>query len=186
MVLTFGLWGTMALFVQTSPVTAQPVTVCDVLNDLKAYNGKSVAVLGRWSGTVEGEWLSQDCSHPLRTGNYTWHSTLSLEWNAQASTRFEVTGLDQSAVAKALESVKKTTKLRAGDRWALVFGRLNTQELKVKRDSRSGRLILNGFGHLNGAPGEIVHGEKCLHFLPSPDAPPEMNPSRFREARPTP
>jgi hypothetical protein len=107
---------------------------------------------------------------------------LSLERSAQVTAPGEATGLDKDAFAKALESVKETTKLRAGNRWAVVLGRFHTREVRVTRDP----IIPHGFGHLGGSPGEIVYGEKSLHFFPSPDAPPEKNPLRFREARRSP
>src|SRR5215469_5621370 len=37
-----------------------PLTVCEVLRDLPAQTGKTVAVLGRYSSREKGSWVSED------------------------------------------------------------------------------------------------------------------------------
>ena len=47
----------------------QPVTVCEVLQDLAAYDGKVVAVIGRFSFRQNGRWLGElKCAHKLVAG----------------------------------------------------------------------------------------------------------------------
>jgi hypothetical protein len=42
------------------------LTVCEALNDLSRYNGKTVVLVGKFASTSEGAWLSEDCG--LYTG----------------------------------------------------------------------------------------------------------------------
>ncbi len=51
-----------------APSEALPViTVCEALEDLSRYNGKSVVIVGRSSYTNEGSWLTEDCKHKIVT-----------------------------------------------------------------------------------------------------------------------
>ena len=44
---------------QSPPQPLKPVTVCEVLMNQQAYNGKNVAVIGRSGRTEEGHWLTE-------------------------------------------------------------------------------------------------------------------------------
>ena len=168
----------VCLSLQSSSSLASPLTVCEVLQDLKASQGKSIAVLGRWSGSPEGEGesLSEvDCARPVKTKGFTWPNALSLEWDPHSPLELDVSAMNQEAVAAKLQAVKRTTKLRAGERWAVVYGRLETRKLKVTQ-SRDRKTVSHGFGHLAVFPAAIFYGGKSVHFLPSPDAPEDNSP----------
>jgi hypothetical protein len=59
------------LFAGTRGVTPaadnQPpvLTVCEALIDPDRYDGKSVIIVGRASGSFEGSWLAEDCGHKV-------------------------------------------------------------------------------------------------------------------------
>ena len=56
-----------------------PVTVCEVLANPQQFNGKNLAILGRFGVTDEGEWLSEDeCGRRLVTEGFTWPNLIWL------------------------------------------------------------------------------------------------------------
>jgi hypothetical protein len=143
------------------------VTVCDVLKDLGRYNGKSVIVVGRRSGTMEGDWLSADCERKLVTDGFTWPDDISLAYVRNQTEpppplpdRFK---WDTKLVAAKLKEIQRTTKLRPrpeNDRWFAIFGRLETRlPLQAVRCGSKGELCGYGFGHLNTSPAQLIWPE---------------------------
>jgi hypothetical protein len=164
---------------------AKPVTVCEALQDLPAYNGKIIPVLGRWTSTTEGRWLSQDkCDRPPQTDGFVWPTDFWLNWNPQPDPELQLDTmvLDQATVLRKLEIVRKTTKLSPGDRWAVVYGRIETQ-LQTKRD-KDGRAVGHGFGHLNGSPAQLRYGANSVQFLKREDTPPSDSNQKIRTSPP--
>jgi hypothetical protein len=105
-----------------------PVTVCEVLADPAAHEGKDIAVLGRYSFRKDGRWIGeQACSSAS--------SAVPLLWLSEDSTGgpkppddFE---LDAVALNRKFADLVKRTllgKFRFGtpdyDRWAVVYGRV--------------------------------------------------------------
>lgn len=106
-----------------SPVIA-PLTVCEVLADLPAHDGKSLAVLGRYSFRKDGRWIGEEScgSGP---------GMLILYEDATAPRPPGSLELDAPVLNKKFaELVKRTSlgKFRFGqpeyDRWAVVYGKI--------------------------------------------------------------
>jgi hypothetical protein len=110
------------------PIT--PVTVCEVLADLRSHAGKDYAVLGRYSFRRDGRWISeQTCGSTPADAPA---PVLWLEEDSSAAPKppgsFE---LDAAALNKKFAELVKHTalgKFRFGqpeyDRWAVVYGRV--------------------------------------------------------------
>ena len=123
-----------------------PVTVCEVLADLPSHDGKSVAVLGRYSFRRDGRWIGEEGCGPAP-------ATLALNEDSGAAPRppgnFE---LDAAALSKKFgEMVKHTAlgKFRFGtpeyDRWAVVYGRVVTHKVEDGRKAPA-ELVFRGSG----------------------------------------
>src|SRR5215470_5045881 len=55
------------------------VTVCEILKDPQHFNGKTLAVLGRFNSTDEGWWLAEDaCGFKLSSGSFDWPNLVWL------------------------------------------------------------------------------------------------------------
>jgi hypothetical protein len=110
----------------TGPIV--PVTVCEVVADPAAYEGKDLAILGRYSFRKDGRWVGeQSCAAASSTPPMLW-LTEDANGGPKPPGDFE---LDAAALnRKFADIVKRTTlgKFRFGtpdyDRWAVVYGRV--------------------------------------------------------------
>ena len=151
----------------------QPVTVCEVLQDLSAYDGKVVAVVGRFSSRQTGRWLGeQKCGHKLVTGDQEWPNAFWVVYDPAAAPKPPaVLAVDAVLLAQKLRAVKQgtsLTKLRFGspdyDNWAVVYGRIETRKDLVTVTASGTRK--NGFGYGESAPARLVcHGNAVVVFL---------------------
>jgi hypothetical protein len=144
------------------------VTVCDILLGGAEFNGKTVAVLGRFAGSDEGQWLVEDeCGRKVEVNGVVRESSV---WLVPRSSPFQANSgtppFDQDSLKAKLSQVGKTTKLgkhvqyqctlstnggkpecgwpELPDQWAIAYGKVETIG-----DSRS------GFGHLGGSPAQL-------------------------------
>lgn len=105
-----------------------PVTVCEVLSNLAAHEGKDLAVLGRYSFRKDGLWISQQaCGTETPTPPVLW----LVEDSSAAPKPPDDFELDAAALNRKFAEMLKHTalgKFRFGtpdyDRWAVVYGRL--------------------------------------------------------------
>ena len=123
---------TLAIAVAGTVVAADPpiptMTVCEVLADLPAHEGKDVAVLGRFSFRRDGRWIGeQNCEAANGAPPVLW-LTEDLATGPKPPGNFEFDS--QMLNRKFAAMVKKTTlgKFKFGtadyDRWAVVYGRV--------------------------------------------------------------
>ena len=122
----------LALFLAAFAVAADPpippVTVCEILADLPAHEGKDVAVLGRYSFRHDGRWIGeQTCDPAITVPPVLWLTEDSAAGpKAPASLEFDVAVLNR----KFAGLTRRTSlgKFRFGnpeyDRWAVVYGRV--------------------------------------------------------------
>jgi hypothetical protein len=105
-----------------------PLTVCDVVRDLAAQDGKAIAVLGRYSFRSSGRWLEEQACDPAAA----LPPQLRLvEDRADGPKPPDSYELDVADLHSKLADIEKRTslgKFRFGsleyDRWAVVFGRV--------------------------------------------------------------
>ena len=103
-----------------------PLTVCEVLHDLPAQNGKSVAVLGRYSFRANGRWMAEEsCGAQSDTPSELW-LVEDVKDGPKAPSDFEIDG---ATLHKKLTEMQKHTalgKFKFGtldyDRWAVIYG----------------------------------------------------------------
>jgi hypothetical protein len=151
----------------------QPVTVCEVLQDLAAYDGKVAAVVGRFSYRQAGRWLGeQKCDHKFVTGDQEWPNAFWVTYDPQDAPKPPaVLAVNSLQLAQKLHAVKlgtSLTNLRFGsgdyDSWALVYGRIETRKDLVTATTNGTRK--NGFGYGESSPARLVcHGDAVVVFL---------------------
>ncbi len=131
-----------------------PLTVCEVLRDLPAQTGKTVAILGRYSYRENGgSWISEDsCGAPAPTlpPNTTPELWMIVDRNGpRLPDDYE---LDGPALHRKLADMQRRTTLanfRFGtpdyDRWAVVWGRIEARKGGEPRKSAA-NLVYRGEG----------------------------------------
>ncbi len=126
-----------------------PFTVCEILHDKPAYEGKAIAVLGRYSFRQDGRWIAeQACESPSPDPPLLW-LTEDAKDGPRPPNDFE---LDGAAVNRKLGDIRKRTslqKFRFGtpdyDRWAVVYGRIENRPGDPARKAAA-ELVFRGDG----------------------------------------
>ena len=125
-----------------------PLTVCEVLRDLPAQEGKSMAVLGRYSFREEGHFAGAAGMRAGCRGHALPLAGGRLECGPKPPDSFE---LDAAAVRRKLADVERHTalgKFRFGtpdyDRWAVVYGRVEPR--KPDDGKAAANLVFRGSG----------------------------------------
>ncbi|HUI76982.1 MAG TPA: hypothetical protein VLY24_03675 [Bryobacteraceae bacterium] len=126
-----------------------PLTVCEILHDLASYEGKSEAVLGRYSFRQDGSWLGEQTCDASSTAPFALFLAEDPKDGPRPPDTFQ---LDGPALTRKLAEIRKHTslgKFRFGstdyDRWAVVFGRVeNRKEAAAKKAAAD--LVFRGDG----------------------------------------
>ena len=127
-----------------------PLTVCEILRDLAATQGKTVAVLGRYSfRESSGSWVGEQVCDPAVAA----HRRNCGWWKTPRTARSPpsiLSSMPPSLRRKLLEMGRHTTlgKFRFGtsdyDRWAVIYGRLEPHKPDEKKAAAN--LVYRGDG----------------------------------------
>ena len=130
-----------------SPIT--PLTVCELLNELPMYDGKPVAVLGRYSFREKGRWLAEQSCDGQPLPDPTLWLVEDTNDGPHPPNNFQ---LDAATVERKLAEVRKRTalgKFRFGssdyDRWALVYGKVESRRGEAAKTAPAD-LVFRGDG----------------------------------------
>src|ERR1035437_1074044 len=126
-----------------------PLSVCEVLHDLPSYEGKSVAVVGRYSFRESGRWMGeQACDAGSPAPPLLWLLGGSRD-GPKPPGDFE---LDAMALNRKFALMRQHTslgKFRFGtpdyDRWAVIYGRVESRKAEAARQA-SANLVFRGSG----------------------------------------
>jgi hypothetical protein len=160
----------LALF--TTHVLAQPVPsvppvipLCDAFKDLRAYEGKTVALRGQLYSSSEISALGAHCDHHFVTKytlsggfsvlpepqlDYVWPDALNLGWGNDTNA---------DAVNHIYEEVRSERAKhgsRALDTLVTVVGKLALKDRYIIGRTPDGKPTGMGYGHLSIYPGQIV------------------------------
>jgi hypothetical protein len=142
--------GALAAPAADSPI--EPVTVCEVLKDVPEYEGKPVAMLGRFSFRRDGRSLNEEaCGEKPAAGEPALPNSVRLVDDVKLGPKPpEVFELDAVAISRKLKQVKEHTSLRTFrfgtpdyDRWAVVYGRF---EVEKGKNAAIAHLLYRGDG----------------------------------------
>lgn len=144
----------VALWASAAPAAdnaLQPSTVCEVLKDLTANDGKVMAVLGRYSFRRDGRSINQEaCGPKPGPGETPAPNSIRLTDDSKSGPKPpDVFALDAAAVTRKMKQVQEQTSLRSFrfgtpdyDRWAVVYGRIEADKSKPG----SAHLVYRGDG----------------------------------------
>jgi hypothetical protein len=156
------------------------LTVCDVLSDRAAYNGKSILLVGKYGFWEEGVVLEGECPSKLVTGGYEWPNSIWLGYDAQPVIappsnppeyrQYETRVLEKLPVLEGTE-LHVVAGCSYSGVWAAVYGRFETKDaFPVNRQTG----VQRGFGHLSGFPAQLVWPEKGFWCLVPADKLPAL------------
>jgi hypothetical protein len=127
------------------PAAIAPVTVCEILTDLPAHEGKNLAVLGRYSFRKDGRWIGEESCG----------SAPGVLWLTEDTTAPRPPGnfdIDATVLNKKFADMVKHTalgKFRFGqpeyDRWAVVYGRVGARKADDPKKAAA-ELMFRGSG----------------------------------------
>jgi hypothetical protein len=132
---------------QCADDTVVPLTVCEVVTNLPAQDGKIVAVIGRYSFRSIGRWMGeQTCNVPSPTP-----SLWMVEDPKDGPKPPEHLNLDSAALKSKFALVQRRSTLgnfRFGtsdyDRWAVVYGRVDRREPADPNHKAAANLVFRG------------------------------------------
>ncbi len=140
------------------------MSVCDLLANLQKHRDTVVTVRGELSGTEEGLWLrSEKCPAPLITSGYEWRNPVGIWLTPPESKMGERSSYPAPPVSAEWEAAKPLLRKYVGlpdtRVWVTVTGVFETRaqfEIVLRGD---GKKVPYGYGHLSGAPAQIVYYE---------------------------
>ena len=115
--------------------------VCEILHDLPSYDGKVVAVVGRFSYREEGRFLSEKTCDSIKSEGHPDPAAMLVVYDSKSAPKpARDLYFDRSLVDKELEVIRRQTSLasfRFGsqdyDRWAVVYGRIEMNKDSAPR-----------------------------------------------------
>jgi hypothetical protein len=143
--------GMLCAFAPAAEPPLVPLTVCEVLHDLPALDGKTVVVVGRYSFRQNGRWMGeQACEAAPATAPVIW-LTEDVKGAPKPPGDFE---LDAIILHRKFADIQRHTalaKIKFGnpdyDRWAMVYGRIEARKGEALKQAAA-NLIFRGSGVL--------------------------------------
>ncbi len=143
----------------------KPIPICDLFQNLSVWRGKRIAVRGELVGTMEGTWIYGGCKSGFITDGFSWPVALSYGLPAYYS----------SQTARVYEPKAATPDKDHSSQDELAETATFVGILRLRSDyyvgcGPDGHHWGFGFGHLNGAAGElIVDSIQNVELTPRPD-----------------
>ena len=141
----------IGLLAVAAPCAEEPIipyTVCEIAGDLAKFDGNPVAALGRYSFRGDGRWLGEQAC-----GGSADAAQLRLNEDGKEGPKAPGTfELDAVTLNRKFADLRKHTalgKFRFGspdyDRWAVVYGRVETRKAEDERKAVA-NLVFRGDG----------------------------------------
>jgi hypothetical protein len=154
----------VALFFAALSLLAAPrrpaipaISVCRALDDRLRLNGKIVSIRGYEESTDEGSWLKSDCDAHVTTGGHVWPDLIWLSTSHQHAAREIAFQTDMDALQRFGDATAKAARSgRKYRAWVTYEGLFETEGGVEAGDDKVGPDQGVGFGHLNGAPAQLV------------------------------
>jgi hypothetical protein len=126
-----------------------PLTVCEILRDLPAQNGKTVVAIARYSFRQNGRWIGEQACDPASAAPPLLWLTEDATGGPKPPDDFE---LDAVALHRKFGEIQRHTtlgKFKFGnpeyDRWAMVFGRVEARKGDASKQAAA-NLVYRGSG----------------------------------------
>jgi hypothetical protein len=137
------------------PASLPVIPICGLFKNLRAYEGKRIAVRGELATTMEGRWIVGRCHGAFVTDGYRW--PVALNFGRPALCSEETTKFcDAQWPSKWPQNTEYMVGgYSDGATTATFVGRLRMRPEYHAVCTSGGWYSSNGFGHLNGAVAEL-------------------------------
>jgi hypothetical protein len=147
----------VSLLSAPGPPQMAPISVCTALADRLRFNGKIISVRGYEESTDEGSWLKGDCKVHVTTGGRPWPNLIWLSISHRDSLHEIPFQTNMDALRRFGDVTAKATRSGHTYRaWVTYEGMFETEGVPEIGGGRVGPGEGVGFGHLNGAPAQLV------------------------------
>jgi hypothetical protein len=133
----------------TADAPLVPMTVCEILHDLPAQNGKAVVVIARYSFRQSGRWIGEEACDPAPVAPPLLWLTEDATGAPKPPEDFE---LDAAVLRRKFVEIQRHTtlgKFKFGnpeyDRWAMVYGRVDARKGDALKQAAA-NLVYRGSG----------------------------------------
>ena len=137
-----------------------PLRVCEVLENLPRYRGKTITVRGMLYQSREITALGDTpCKHPMRTGDHQWPPALDLEYSSytprgEAAVTFQTDLENVETTSAEVRALRE--KAPGRDVWVTVTGHLRARGKYNVSLGGDGKWHGQGYGHLGIYPAQLV------------------------------
>ena len=137
-----------------------PLRVCEVLENLPRYRGKTITVRGMLYQSREITALGDTpCKQPLMTGDYQWPPALDLEYSSyrpsdESAVTFQTDLGNVDTTSAEIRTLRK--KAPGGDVWVTVVGYLRAKDKYNVFLGGDRKWHGQGYGHLGTYPAQLV------------------------------
>jgi hypothetical protein len=154
--LVFDSFESLAIDVLPDPASLPVTPICSLFQDLRAHEGKRIAVRGELVTTMEGQWIVGRCQGAFVTDGYKWPVVLNFGRPALCSEE-----TSKICDAQWPSKVPQNPEYMVGGysdgaTTATFVGRLRMRPEYHAVCTSRGWYSGNGFGHLNGAAAELI------------------------------
>ena len=133
----------------TADAPLVPLTVCEILYDLPAQNGKTVVAIARYSFRPNGRWISEQACNPASDAPPLLWLTEDAAGAPKPPADF---ALDAAVLRRKFTEIQRHTtlaKFKFGnpeyDRWAMVYGRVDARKGDALKQAAA-NLVYRGSG----------------------------------------
>jgi hypothetical protein len=153
--LVFDSFEDFSINVLPDPTSLPVIPICGLFQNLRAYEGKRVAVRGELVTTMEGQWIVGRCQGAFVTDGYRWPVGLNIGRPALCSE--ETTKVcDAQWPSKWPQNTEYMVDgYSDGATTATFVGRLRMRSEYHAVCTSGGWYSSNGYGHLDGAVAEL-------------------------------
>lgn len=145
--MALAILGGAATFSADQPLP--PLGVCEVLRDLPANEGKTVAVVGRYSYRETGRWVDEQSCTPALTVPLQLWIVEDPKTGPKPPENFELDGVVLKQKLTELQKRTPLGKFRFGsseyDRWAVIYGRVEARKGDDAKKAAA-NLVIRGDG----------------------------------------
>ena len=157
LVLARALWALLVMQSDPRASASQPLTICEVMPDLTAYNNQVVTIKGEYLFDPEHSSISATCKQHFTTFGYDWPSALQLRRVSVDDDPAKIPFVPDSESIESFHRAVGSVKALTVQGCIVATGMIRTKDdYSPKLRMSNGQMRGLGFGHRNAFPGQLI------------------------------